>query len=174
MRLDILKKNENLVEITGLIGRTNALFLPNLNKNNNLKISQLLYSIQADQNTKVRLQLFKKSAINNEPSDPLIEENLIVYVKKGQSKIIYDVSKYNIFMPEEGLYISIQWLGEVNPSKAIKNVSPRINCHINSNGDLQYFKFLDQQWMSKKRYDKNNNEIVNWAPNFGISVIEYR
>ena len=59
--LGYFKNREHLLEVTGVIGRTNTLFIPNPYKNRLFKITKLLYSIDADESAKVRIQLFKKS-----------------------------------------------------------------------------------------------------------------
>lgn len=161
-------KNE-IYDRTGYIGRTDALYIPNVNKSLNIKIEKLLYSIDATESAKVRLQIFTSSNLKT-PDTPLINDDLVIKVEKGAKKIVADVSKYNIIMPEDGLFISLQWLGEINAMNETKNIDPIIKSHWDKDvNSITFFKFLDGNW--EKRYSKSKNG--NYIPNFGISVIEY-
>jgi hypothetical protein len=161
-------KNE-IYNRTGDIGRTDALYIPNLNKSLNIKIEKLLYSIDATESAKVRLHIYTSSNLKT-PGTPLINDDLIIKVEKGAKKIVADVSKYNLIMPEDGLFISLQWLGEIKAMNKTKNINPIIKSHWDKDfNSVTFFKFLDGNW--EKRYFKSKNG--NIIPNFGISVIEY-
>jgi hypothetical protein len=163
------KSKNEVDDQTGYIGRTNALYIPNLNKSPNIKIEKLLYSIDATETAKVRLQIFASSNLKT-PDTPLINDDLIIKVEKGAKKIVADVSKYNLIMPEDGLFISLQWLGEIKAINKTTNINPIIKSHWDKDFNrVTFFKFLDGNW--EKRYFKSKNG--NIIPNFGISVIEY-
>jgi hypothetical protein len=75
------------------------------------KISELKIGFQEHQikgKSKVRIRILTRGELNNGPGKDILQENLIVYVKKGINKI--DVSKYDIHMPQEGIFIAVEWL----------------------------------------------------------------
>jgi hypothetical protein len=163
------KSKNEIYDRTGYIGRTDALYIPNLNKSLNIKIEKLLYSIDATETAKVRLQIFTSSNLKT-PGTPLINDDLVIKVKKGAKKIVVDVSKYNLIMPEDGLFISLQWLGEIKAMNKTTNINPIIKSHRDKDFNrVTFFKFLDGNWEEKYFKSKNGNII----PNFGISVTEY-
>ncbi|RZK41741.1 MAG: hypothetical protein EOO90_10340 [Pedobacter sp.] len=173
-QLGFYRAKKQVHDGTGYVGRTNALFIPNIKKDASIKIEKLIYSIAASKTSTVRLQVFGKSP-KGTPGASLISDNLIVEVRKGDDRIVYDISKYNLFMPSEGVFISIQWLGEVNSVGKTINVSPVIYSHRDKGHNLVYFKFLDREWQESKSSDLNTNKPMRLiVPNFGISVVEYK
>jgi hypothetical protein len=124
----------------------------------------------------VRINLFQKAENSDAPGLPLINEDVIIRTKKGQGQIIYDVSKYNILLPKDGVFIAIQWLGELTSKIKRINISPALNSHRNVEGSIVYYKFLDKEWRKAKPGItlRTKKEVPISVPNFGISVIEYR
>lgn len=166
---------KEILEKTGYSGRTNAVYIPNINNNRNIKIVELLYSIESVQSSKVRLQVYNASNNLSGPNSPLIDDNIIINVKRGQDKIVYDVSKYNINMPKGGVFISIQWLGEIKEIIKTLNINPVINAHYDNNDSQVYYKFLDKKWEKMEIFDvKTGKSLPIYVPNFGVSVIEYK
>ena len=124
----------------------------------------------------VRINLFRKAENSDAPGLPLINEDIIIRTKKGQGQIVYDVSKYTILLPKDGVFIAIQWLGELTSKIKLINISPRLNSHRNVDDSIVYFKFLDKEWRKIKPgiTMRTKKEVPVSVPNFGISVIEYR
>lgn len=59
---------------------------------------------------KFRLRLYSVDPITKKPKNDLIRDNLIVSMKKKNGKIKVDISKYNIEIQGEGLYVGIERL----------------------------------------------------------------
>lgn len=57
-----------------------------------------------------RLRLYSVDPMTKLPLDDLVRENIIVDMKKKNGKITVDITKYNIEIPEEGLYIGVERL----------------------------------------------------------------
>ncbi len=174
---------KEVIDRTGAIGNTRALYIKNPTNNTSTKITKILYSIDGlrdplfdNQSAMVRINLFRKAENSDAPGSPLINEDIIIRTKKGQGQIIYDVSKYNILLPKDGVFIAIQWLGELTSKIKPINISPALNSHRNVDGSIMYFKFLDKEWSQTRTYFnlRTKKEVPVWVPNFGISVIEYR
>jgi hypothetical protein len=60
-----------------------------------------------DAKFKVRIFEAKKDGL---PGNELVNENIIVNLKKGSSKPVIDISKYNIDFPEYGLFIGLEFM----------------------------------------------------------------
>ena len=178
------KSKKELIDGTGAIGNTRALYIKNPTNNTSTKITKVLYSIYGykdsklvdNQSAMVRINLFRKAENSDAPGLPLINEDIIIRTKKGQGQIIYDVSKYNILLPKDGVFIAIQWLGELTSKIKPINISPSLNSHRNVDDSIVYFKFLDKEWRKAKPgiTMRTKKEVPVWVPNFGISVIEYK
>ena len=174
---------KEVTDRTGAIGNTRALYIKNPTNNTSTKITKILYSIDGrrdplfdNQSAMVRINLFRKAENSDAPGLPLINEDIIIRTKKGQGQIVYDVSKYNILLPKDGVFIAIQWLGELTSKIKLINISPRLNSHRNVDDSIVYFKFLDKEWRKIKPgiTMRTKKEVPVSVPNFGISVIEYR
>ncbi|WP_295794600.1 hypothetical protein [Mucilaginibacter sp.] len=57
-----------------------------------------------------RVTLYSKVKDSMEPGEPLIKDTLIVYNQKKLPVFRVDISKYNIQLPEDGLFIGIETL----------------------------------------------------------------
>jgi hypothetical protein len=48
--------------------------------------------------------------INGLPGKELLDKNYIVVVKKGQRRNFFDVSEFNLTLPQEGIYVAVERL----------------------------------------------------------------
>jgi len=58
----------------------------------------------------VKLQLYaidKKTKLPN-TNKPLINDNIVILLKKNTNKLEFDISKYNISMPENGVFVTLK------------------------------------------------------------------
>ena len=60
-------------------------------------------------NVLLRIRIFKENN-NGLPLEDLVEEDILVPIKKGQKNNLVDLIKYNIKIPEEGLVIGFEYL----------------------------------------------------------------
>ena len=70
--------------------------------------SIVFYSESEIQNAKLKIRVFQFQ--DSIPTNDLIEEDIIVSVKKGSRKNIIDISKYKLKIPEDGIVIGLEWL----------------------------------------------------------------
>ena len=59
---------------------------------------------------KFRLRIFSIDSTDNKPKDDLINNQIIFNVEKRKKIVQIDLSKYDIEIPKEGLYIGFEWL----------------------------------------------------------------
>ena len=118
-------------------------------------------------NAKFKLRIFeaKKGGL---PGKELITENIIVTVKKGSSKPIIDLSKYNLPFPENGLFVGLEFMQlesnkhlysvyDNETKKSIKQTS------LEPSFALKNYSSKDEEtWrLSRGNWSKANNQFIN-------------
>ena len=68
----------------------------------------LFYSNSEVKNAKLKIRVFQLQ--DSIPTNDLIDEDIIVTVKKGMRKNSIDISKYKLKMPKNGLVVGLEWL----------------------------------------------------------------
>ncbi|MFN3752784.1 carboxypeptidase-like regulatory domain-containing protein [Flavobacterium sp.] len=68
----------------------------------------VFYSDSDKKDAKLKIRFFEFN--DSIPGKDLIEEDLIVTVKKGMKRNEIDVSKYNLRFPEKGIVIGLEWM----------------------------------------------------------------
>jgi hypothetical protein len=157
----------------GVLGRISAIYVANQTQNVPKKITEVHYDLRNRKNSIVRVQLYHRNELTNLPDKALILEDLIIKLKPGQNRINVNIEKYNLMMPNNGLFVSLQWLGELDTkgrhTNTYLNISPDYTFNVDDNNVLQYDSFLNKNWSAYNSF----YEKKYWIPRFGISVIEY-
>jgi len=102
----------------------------------------------------------------NGPGEELLPENIIIDLNRKVGKLEVDVSKYNIELPVNGIYVGLEWLGESENNKVI-NIHPGFSCskHITSGFDSRISFFGRPFVVVNSKY---NNDL--YVPMFGIII----
>jgi hypothetical protein len=123
----IVPRNKHNTEIIGYLNRkksnkteeivkgySNAVLIKNIGKQDKL-IKSIIFCIKKPKyDVDFRLQLFK---VNNKifPGEELLPQNFICKIKSGDKESIeVDISKFNISLPENGIFVSIEGLEGIN------------------------------------------------------------
>ncbi len=103
--------NDNTTLISGNRGWLNAKYFSYNSTYTKTKFikSAIVVTKSKVKNAIFKLRVFSKGE-NGEPDLDLIDEDIIVAVKKGRTKNKVDLSKYNLSFPEEGLFIAFESL----------------------------------------------------------------
>jgi hypothetical protein len=124
-----------------------------------LKEIQFVSLSQLD-SSKIQIRILQNEG---KPSADYLDEKIIIKVKKGKNLNKIDLSKYNIVIPDEGLFVGFEWLiVEENMrntyDKSIsKSYEPSIG-HVPSNNPSM-FEYKKGQWLQEKfNYSNKNNE----------------
>ena len=135
-------------------------------------LKEVTFSTMSQVKAKFNLRIFE---VNSEgsPGLPLIEENILVTIDKGRINSVFNLEKFKITMPENGIFIGVEWL-IVDENKYVKSYSEEEILAIR-----KQFKNLDvtQQnqilEMLKTLYEPSfasiasKNEIINWRYHSG-------
>ena len=85
-----------------------ALYMPNNEKGEGIiKNVGFFITKNGKPKTPFRVRIY---AMNDKPTDDLLNMNVIITAKKGEKWLILDVSQYNISIPENGFVVSMEYL----------------------------------------------------------------
>ncbi len=131
--------------------------------------------------TAVRVHLYTKDSVDGKPDKELLVENVVIILdEKFKDKLKVDISKHNIILPKEGVFVGIEWLGLVD--EITSNIVVDKKYHLNTSVLLTTKLHEKITWMRHAAYGQDwgkkdmealqklhkNNEILNAA--FGISI----
>jgi hypothetical protein len=112
---------------------------------------------------KFRVRIFEAKT-NGEPGDELLNSDLIVSVKKGNSKPVINLENYNIIFPEHGIFIGLEFLFiksniniyeasyNYNGEKGIKkmtNLEPSFAVIKGKSEKSETWKFSESKWTKR-------------------------
>lgn len=152
------------------------------------KIESILFNVKKTKNNiKYRVHIYKQSNNNLSPGIELTNVNIINEIEKNTKGIIeVNLSEYNIILPLEGVFVSIEGIdGFGNELKSLKEKNEftlelnvfkteseiyQFKNHFNTTGWVNYNKWLPENYYTsfKKKYDKTKL----YAPAFGLKVSE--
>jgi hypothetical protein len=134
-------------------------------------------------NAKFKIRIF---SVNKEgfPGNDLLDEDIIVTVKKGKKNNLIDISNFKLVFPEEGLFVAYEVLKiesnkyefeytEYNSKKLIKKIyyAPDFECNLVVEQNTYHFR--NGKWNQHQRWHSNevgslkkfNNKVVEPAIN---------
>jgi hypothetical protein len=85
------------------------------------------------------VRIYSKDSITGFPNEDLIKDNLIVSVGKKEQRIVLETSKYDIEIPKNGIFVSLE----------------RLNIPYNTYEDVYKYK------------DSISEKVTRVAPDFG-------
>jgi hypothetical protein len=130
-------------------------------------------------NAKFKIRLF---SVNKEgfPQNDLLEEDIIVTVKKGKKNNVIDISKFKLVFPQEGLFVSYEVLKiesnkyefkytEFESKKLIKKTyyAPDFECNLVDEQNTYHFR--NGKWNKHQRW---HNSEVGSLKKFNNKVVE--
>lgn len=160
VEVGILNKNgrklEHLNQKLQNPGTQNAIYL----KNNNYKSAYLkkLHFFMGDDmfDAPFRIRIYENK--NGIPGKDLLEKNITYSATKKKSWNIFDVTAYNILMPENGLWVSVEWIANEKYKKTVHTTiksldgstkpwtytyyGPEIVAHFDTGFGLTYRKYI--------------------------------
>ena len=107
-------KESKKIKISSAKGLEIVVYIENNLKKENIIKSFLCKIIKSKSYTSaVRIHFYNKVPEKDYPNEEITKENIIVYVKGNSNKNLeIDLTKYNMFLPVEGIFIGLEWLGE--------------------------------------------------------------
>lgn len=98
----------------------------------------------------------------------ILPEDIICEIANKTHIFKVDILKYNIRLPEKGVYLGLEWLGEKNNDLVVDNITPNYfrSDKLNSKNLLSFF--------GNSFYDPSVkfNTVSKDVPNFGLELIK--
>lgn len=178
-------KNKKSKNTTGVSeGLEVAVFISN-KYNFPVKINSIQFKVEKIKSKAAfRIHLYKKSENNLFPQEELLHDNKIQYLEPDTNGLVeVDLSDYNIILPKDGVFVSIEGIGGNNTSttKSKKNLIQfethsseleiyQVRNYKNNVGWVNINKWLPKNYMEtfNKEYDKRKL----YVPSFGLKVVE--
>lgn len=174
--------NESTTLISGNRGWLNAKYFPyemHYAKTKFIK-SAVIITKSKVKDAVFKLRVFSKNE-KGEPDQDLIEENIIVTVRKGRQKNKIDLSKYNLTIPKEGVFIAFESLMieknkydftytmQGSPKKYNeKYYAPDLSCNLSDEENT--YHMVNGKWAKMDRM--HGNETESSLLKFNNKVIE--
>ncbi|MDK2978067.1 MAG: hypothetical protein PWP52_781 [Bacteroidales bacterium] len=116
-RNKILLGNSQLKKATTLIahsGAEYAVYIPN-NLQTEALISEVVLNLKSrGRETPVfRIHLYAVNKETKLPGDDLLNQDLTGMITKSRNIKKFDLQKYNIVLPEDGVFVGVEWIGKL-------------------------------------------------------------
>jgi hypothetical protein len=186
--IGVTKSKSNYQQCVLSTGSKLAVYIPNEFNNNNVLIKELIYKklvvnykthigTKIKNEVAVRLQVYKINPFTKKPDDtPLIPDNIIIYINKNGT-LKYDVSKYEISLPNSGIFIALEVLGTLNKGGKIENNFGNVLCYIGTNfgdGKNTWRKWNGTDWQNEYQYSlphrNNKANYLSFDAMFSVKV----
>lgn len=69
----------------------------------------IIYTYSKIKNASFKLRIYKVKE-DGLPGEDFIREDIVVFVKKGTKKNTVELSKYNLNIPKEGIFVAFEWM----------------------------------------------------------------
>lgn len=122
----------------------------------------IFYTISKTKEAKLKIRLFNYS--EGLPNQDLIDEEIIVTVKKGLKKNKLDISEYNLKIPNTGVVVGLEWMiidenkyefsyveGQGQEKKKIIEVQYSPNVVVNYVDDEVGFSYSQGKWYQYRK-----------------------
>lgn len=147
-------------------------------------LKTIKFNIYSDvRNARFNIRLYSVGE-NGQPESPIYEKNIIGTVKKGTKNVILDLADLNIYFPENGLFISYEWLiikkNELKMSFPIKNSKKRIERVLYEpkvgllpiSENAKCWEYKNGKWKKTEKFKDNSPKP--YIGNYGILAIELK
>lgn len=166
--------------ISGMKGRTVAyLIKPDVPTTG--KIKSIHYGVKAEAPAIVRAHIYAIDAYTGKPGKDLLKNQELVEVNSGSKNLTVDLNHLDIEFPLEGIYVGLEWIGEINSSKSV-NISPTYTNSKSAEPTTVFIKFMDKNWepalmrkvnlLHGQKEKKTGPEFYFEKPHFKITLIQ--
>lgn len=134
----------------------------------------IFYTNSNIKEAKLKIRLF--SVKDSLPSDDLIDEDLVVHVKKGMKKNVLDISKFKVLFPKDGVVIGLEWLiiednkyffnykdNKTGERISLENYAPSLI--INYSNEEDAFTYYSGKWHKSRKHINSQSKELNGKVN---------
>jgi len=142
----------------------------------------VFFSDSEKKDAKLKIRIFELR--NSIPTNDILDEDLIVTVKRGMRKNEIDISKYNLRFPKNGIVIGLEWMiieenkyafeyKTYQTKKMVKMECYAPSLIVNYSKDENSFNYSEGKWRRGKIFttDKNDKPWYNTVMMPAINLI---
>ena len=116
-------------------------------------------------NSKIRIRILEKEKNKFAPGKDLLTENYVIRNKDLLHRNTINISKSNLFLPEEGVFVVIEWVGV--DDNCIDKSYPIITANLRARENYLWYNYRDKEWSRAPRPVMNENFMT---PNVFLTV----
>jgi hypothetical protein len=163
--LGYLKYNHN-ASYALIPGSQVATFIPN--KKYTGWVNGVYFKIKSkgDCKNNIRIRLMSTDPNRLAPAADLLRENVLVDATALKANNYIDLSKYNIPMPKEGIFVVVEWVA--GGVKCDKNSYTILLGNTSIDQNMVWFNAHDNQWVRSGFHPTPNGNYM--TPNVGVRV----
>lgn len=185
-RKKILLGNSKLKKATTLLAHSGAEFVVYIP--NNLKTEALINEVILNLKSRgreipvFRIHIYAVDEETKQPGDDLLNQDLTGMITKSRNIKKFDLQKYNIVMPEDGVFVGIEWIGKLTKDNVFSDDvnSIKLSIPITFEKEQSNTSFRSAYYSDHWKKTTSNHPLSillekNNPPNaaFGIRVITY-
>lgn len=122
----------------------------------------------------IRIRVMQRDSSAGKPTRDIIQDNMVVEVKPFSSKLIYDIEKYQITFPKNGIFIGFEVIGIYRKHELITfntgNTSVWVSSTEDKNrdkiGEAWTYSPFDRKWFTN--YKRGYNRMFK----FGMEIAD--
>lgn len=116
-------------------------------------------------NSRIRIRILEKEKNSFSPGKDLLTENYIIENNNLSHSNTINISKSNLYLPIEGIFVVIEWVGTDN--NCIKKSYPIITANLSTHDNYLWYNYRDKEWSRAPRPIIKNNYMT---PNISLTV----
>ncbi|MFC5194566.1 carboxypeptidase-like regulatory domain-containing protein [Bizionia hallyeonensis] len=172
------EKKNGITAVSSLIGYETGVFIENpFNKEGKLKTIRikLMKRDEVDFIASLNIKFYRYDVINKKPGTELYSKNVVVKPKNRNYTLKINVEDFNIFLPEEGMCIGVEFIDPNNQSKKYDRIGPMYRFKFSNEEELTWSKYRGKYWkpgfVEFKRGNYNNNQNLKGNVMIGLDVL---
>jgi len=148
------------------IGTQIALYMNTPKKNQ--KIDEIGFYIkeQGKPATKFRIRIYGKDSVKNCPGKDLLNENVFSKGNNGNEWVVVKLSKFNIVAPENGFYVSMEWINDGNEyyyNRLGTRLYGQVLGYIQNKNNENSNTWIKQKYLDWRMFPSNKINAMIWA-----------
>ncbi len=162
-RIGVLSKRKNY-RVKLMAGSQMALFIQNPFRRE-VVVKKLYFQLEKREkySCDMRLRLLERDKETLAPKEDLCYREIIVTREELKKKNTVDIEKYNIFLPKEGVFFVLEWVGDKNIDK---ENDPTVVGHISKQEVPLWLNYREYKW---EKFSELTTDYCE--PNFSMEVI---
>lgn len=118
-------------------------------------------------NSTLRLRILENLDDKMAPGQDLLKDNIVINSAQLLKSNSIDISRFKVYLPANGIFIVIEWIG--NDSNCDLISFPSLSGNISTKQNLVWYNFRDKKWSKPERSQLRNGNFI--TPNIYLNVL---